>query len=239
MCDTARMELPFDAETLRYAALGAAGGTAFQLLQFAWRDRARLWQTWQHRDEPGWEFPEDAETYTAFPLSDEDRAELPSRTAWMALFGAASLAAFQQRSELIMLALFVTLALVALIRAIFADGAALVEVGADEAQAAGLTWRERLGRVGSELGGLAFLLGTALMLPELEPVRERLLVDTDEVAFVIGGIATALGVYAWFTRPPDDESDDPPTFARDDIINTLAGLAGALFIVAVVLFLFW
>lgn len=235
---------PLDADTLTWALVGGAGGVAFALGSYLVRDWQYVLRKWRARRAAEWlpEEEEDDSEYRAFPVTEEERRKLPVVTAWMGFVGAAGLAGFMQQSEIFMLVLMAVVSGVAILRAIVADGAATIEVGADEGERAGLDWRERMKRIGNELAVLATLGMSMLMLPEADGLRDR--IDLSQGTIATTMMLVALAIPGWIAverwrQEGEDMGEYVSSFdgGLNDIQRTLAALAGVLFMIAVIMML--
>ena len=144
---------PLDATTLTQAALGALVGASFILLPFAWRDRRRLWWRWQNRGNPAATHPpNDESTYIPGIIEDEERSGLIRSALGAAAAFSILTVAYLQEHPWMMAIPALPLAVIALFRALTADGSGVIE--ASEAGATGqrqtISWFKRFLNVGDE-----------------------------------------------------------------------------------------
>ncbi|GEM_PF-3900699 len=235
---------PLDTGTLTHALIGGVGGVTLALAYYVARDWRHVLRRWRTRHEPGALADEENDSeYHAFPVTEEERRNLPRTSLWFGAVGAAGYTGFMLDSDVIMVALFAVVSLVAIVRILFADNAQLIEVGDGTPPPAPPSWTERFGKIGAELLTLAMLAVTFLDADEYEAVLERLGLDHDGLLWTVWGLLICAGAWSLvelYRKEPEEDAGEyvsPFGSQTEDIQRTMAGLAGALVIVAVVVLL--
>lgn len=182
---------PLDADTLRYAAIGAAVGVAINVAPFLWHNRQRI--VYNVRDFFGYRADpvvEDPSEYRPFVMSEEERKKLPLATAWSAIWCGAMFAGFMTATMGFAIVIAAVVVIVSITGALIADGAKELSADAFEDGREPPDWKARLGVVASQIGVLCMLCWAYLTMPENEALRNRLgITETHETwMFMLTGV---------------------------------------------------
>lgn len=224
---------PVDPATLYYALAGAIAGVAIGLVHYIWRDWDYVRHRWQHRpDLIAAPWAGDDSTYRANPVTDKERRQLPLTLATTGAVGAAMVSGQGEQVHWLHLALAAVVALVAVAKALFADGAETLDTTVAARPA--LTMRMRLRAIANELGGLAIIGFSQAPLFDTVPALAWLkpyLVLVSGI-FMLALIGVRIGSEAMGSPDDGPPARDPPadraaaaSVPREAVLGLVSALA--------------